>query len=195
MAHQMITERTNNLPPAQALDQAAQVAAARPPQHWDTDSDTIAQRLDAPLATVREALARHTRTWNQDPRQAADRILFRSTDVRRRLETAARATRWTEVVNQIDPRLTNQPDWPALARTIQQAHEAGYDAEKAVRLLARPDQASHRPAAELRALIAATLDLTQEPPGRRANASGSRRRDTTRAINQTRRPTPSTPRR
>ena len=166
MAHQMITERTNNLPPAEALNQAAQVAAARPPQHWDTDSEIIAQRLDTPLATVRETLARHTRTWNQDPQQAADKILFRSTDVRRRLEAANRADRWAEVVNQVDPRLTSQPEWPALARTIQQAHEAGYDAEKAVRLLARPAQASHRPAAELRARLTTTLDLADEHTSR-----------------------------
>ncbi len=193
MAHVMIDERTTNLPEGQAADHAAQIVAARPPQHWDTDTEMIADRLQTPVDTVRDALARHTRTWNQDPRQAATRIMFTSTDVRRRLEAANRANRWTEIVNNVDPRLTSQPEWPALARTIQQAHEAGYDAEKAVRLLARPDQASPRPAAELRARIAATLNLTEEP-GRPASPTGTRNRDT-RTITGTRRPAPSAARR
>nr|WP_300144448.1 MobF family relaxase [Propionicimonas sp.] len=160
MADAMISERLTNLPITQAMDEASQVAAARPPQHWDSDTDTIAGRLGVPAPTVREAFACHVRTWNQDPRHAATQILYRSTDVRRRLEAAAHASRWTQLVNTVDPRLTRQPDWPALEHTLQQAYENGYDVDQAVRLLATPEKASSWPAADFRARFTTTLSLT-----------------------------------
>lgn len=106
IAPAMINERINNLPEPTAVDQATQIAAARPARYWDTDTETIAVELDVPHQTVREALARNVRTWNQDPRQAASQIQFRSTEVRRRLEAAAKTSRWTQLANTTDPRLT-----------------------------------------------------------------------------------------
>ncbi len=187
MAHTMITERLTNLPNWQAIDQATQIIATRPPTAWATDSQNIAEQSGMPYETVREALARNVRTWNQDPRAAAATILAASTDVRRRIEAADHANRWADIVNHIDPRLTTQPDWPALARAIQQAHDTGYDAEKAVQMLARPGQESPRPAAELRMRIVKTLHLDQESirpgtasaqPRDRAAKDAGRRRQT-----------------
>ncbi len=162
MAHTMIDERLAILTEWEAIDQAAQIIAARPPNSWDADSQQISERLSVPFSTVREALARHARVWNTDPRVAAAQTLFNTASVRRRLEAANRNNRWAEAANNADPRLTSQPDWPALARTIQQIHEAGYDAEKAVSLLARPNQASTRPAADLRARLVSNLHLAEQ---------------------------------
>ena len=162
LAQIMITERTSNLTETAAIDQATQIAASRPARHWDADSDHIAEQLDIPHRTVREALARKVRIWNQDPRQAARQIQFRSTEVRRRMEAAAMGSRWTQLANTTDPRLTRQPDWPALERTIQYAHDLGYDVETAVRMLATPDQASRTPARDLRTRLTRTLSLNNE---------------------------------
>lgn len=88
MAHTMITDRITHLPHGQAIDHATHIVAARPPHAWDPDSQLIADLLDQPVATIREALARHTRTWNHDPRQAAAQILSVSTEVHRRPDAA-----------------------------------------------------------------------------------------------------------
>lgn len=141
---------------------------------------------------MREALARHTRTWNIDPRGAASQHLHQTTSVRRRLEAANRNNRWADAVNQIDPRLTNQPDWPALARTIQQVHETGYDAQKAIKLLARPDQPSTQPAADLRTRLIVTLHLADEHTKQTAAAT-NRRIQVPKPVRQTRQVEPSTP--
>ncbi len=182
MAHTMISERLTNLPDWQAIDHATQIVAARPPTEWDADSQHIAEHTDLAYETVREALTRNARTWNQDPRAATARILASSGDVRRRIEAADHATRWKEVVDHIDPRLTAQPDWPALARAIQQTHEAGYDAEKAVRLLAQPGQRHPRPAAELRTRLVTTLHLNDQSTRPAVASTQPRDRSVTNAV-------------
>jgi len=193
MAHTMINERIANLTEWEALDQTTQIVAARPPRAWDADSQQIAERLNVPFSTVREALARHVRTWNIDPRGAASQHLHQTTSVRHRLEAANRNNRWADAVNQTDPRLTNQPDWPALARTIQQVHEAGYDAEKAVKLLARPDQPSTRPAADLRTRLIVTLHLTDEHTEQTAALPADRRIQAPKPVPRTRQVEPIRP--
>ena len=192
MAHVMVGERLTNLPSWQAIDQATQIIAARPPAEWDTDSQHIAEHADVPYETVREALARHVRSWNHNPRGAAAKTLASSSDVRRRIEAADHANRWKDVVDEIDPRLTAQPDWPLLARAIQQTHEAGYDTEKAVRLLARPGQESPRPAAELRTLLVTTLHLDDSSVTPATTSGQPRGRAATNAM-RGRQPAPNAP--
>jgi DNA primase len=56
LAKRLVTERLANLPPAQALLEAAHVVAARPSGHWDQDSSAISARLGVPMPQVRHTL-------------------------------------------------------------------------------------------------------------------------------------------
>jgi hypothetical protein len=67
----------------------------------------------------------------------------------------------------IDPRLPQQQDWPALARTMQHLHEHGHDVETLARTSAAEEPlARNRPAQDLRyrlAVIGPPLPRTTKP--------------------------------
>jgi DNA primase len=88
LAEQLIDERLNNLPPADALLEATRVVAARPSRHWDQDSTAISTRLDVPTVQVRHALHTFVNDWNTDPRQAAQQPLQALGEVKRRISKA-----------------------------------------------------------------------------------------------------------
>ena len=153
LARLMIDERIANLPVPHALDEAARITAARPADQWDADSQHVTDQLLLPHQDVRERLAKHAQNWNRSPREAASDALVHDTEVRRRIQAASQLTRWSRLAMQVDPRLTSQPDWPALEAAMQRAHEAGHDVEQAVRQLATPTKVSGNPATELRARL------------------------------------------
>jgi DNA primase catalytic core len=88
LAEQLIDERLKNLPPAQALLEAARVVAARRSRHWDQGSTAISSRLDVPRVQVRHALRTLVNQWNTDPRHAAQQPLQAIGEVKRRISTA-----------------------------------------------------------------------------------------------------------
>jgi DNA primase catalytic core len=88
LAEQLIDERLANLPPADALLEAARVVAARPSRHWDEGSTAISSRLGVPRVQVRNALHILVNEWNTDPRQAAQQPLQALGEVKRRTSTA-----------------------------------------------------------------------------------------------------------
>ncbi len=159
MATTMINERIANLPTPRALDEIGRIVAALPADQWDDLTASAATRLDVPEADLRRHLLWHAQAWNRDPLRAAADALASGTDVRTRLRAAATQTRWRQLANRIDPRLTQQPDWPALEASMQRAHQQGHDVEQAVRLLSALDEGSSRPAADLRARLTASFDL------------------------------------
>jgi DNA primase len=89
LADRLLNERLNNLPPAQALVEAARVVAARPPRHWNQDSSVISTRLDVPMAQVRHTLLTFVKDWNTDPRRAAQQSLQAVSDLKRRISAVA----------------------------------------------------------------------------------------------------------
>jgi hypothetical protein len=75
--------------PPQALLEAARVAAARSPGHWNQDSSVISTRLDVPMAQVRHTLLTFVKDWNTDPRRAAQQSLQAVSDLKRRISAVA----------------------------------------------------------------------------------------------------------
>lgn len=64
---------------------------------------------------------------------------------------------WTALAEDLDPRLTREPDWRAAVWVLDEAKAAGFDVEKLARELVADDPLSVRPAQDLRYRIAAAL--------------------------------------
>ena len=155
-------ERLANLPPAQAIPQAAQVVAARPSARWAAGTDRISSRLQASMATVRRDLQRAVTEWNHDPRSAAQKPLRNITEVRARLaaaSTRAPQERWAPLAAGLDARLVRQGDWPALAALMQDAHCQGHDVSAAARTLVAEAPLGELPAQDLRYRLVVRLDV------------------------------------
>ena len=72
--------------------------------------------------------------------------------------------RWAALASQIDPRLTSQADWPALAAMMQLAHRDGHDVPATVRRLIEQEPLADQPAQDLRYRLVAALPLDVAPP-------------------------------
>jgi DNA primase len=88
LAERLLDERLTNLPPDQALREAARVIAARPAHHWEQDSSAISTRLGVPMAQVRHTLLTLIKEWNTDPRRAAQQPLQTIGKVKHSVSTA-----------------------------------------------------------------------------------------------------------
>jgi DNA primase catalytic core len=91
LADRLLEERLANLPPAQALLEAARVVAARPARHWEQGSSAISLRLRIPMPQVRHALLRFVKDWNTDPRRAAQQPLQAIGEVKHRISTGVKS--------------------------------------------------------------------------------------------------------
>jgi DNA primase len=89
LAERLLDERLVNLPPAEALLEAAWVVAARPARHWEYDSNAISTRLGVLMAQVRHTLLPLVKQWNTDPRRAAQQPLQTIGEAKHRTSTAA----------------------------------------------------------------------------------------------------------
>jgi DNA primase catalytic core len=88
LAERLLHERLANLPPAEALLEAARVVAARPTRHWDQDSSAISLHLGVPMAQVRHTLLTLVKHWNTDPHRAPQQPLQTIGEVKHRISTA-----------------------------------------------------------------------------------------------------------
>ena len=133
------------------------------------------QQLGQRLYVGDEVAARFLRdavqAWDADPRKVAAAKCGRQHRVRARLEAAAElppAQRWAALAHELDPRLVDEPDWPATAAMLQQAHEAGHDIPAATRAMVTETPLGSSPARDLRYRITATFDPTasnnESPP-------------------------------
>ena len=75
----------------------------------------------------------------------------------------ATEARWRELADSIDPRLSRDPDWPALAATLTALYDNGHDINESLPRLAAAPRPEHRPALELqyRLLAEARLPLPE----------------------------------
>uniref|UniRef100_UPI00137B49B5 hypothetical protein n=1 Tax=Ornithinimicrobium cerasi TaxID=2248773 RepID=UPI00137B49B5 len=109
-------------------------------------------------ATTRRALHQAVHAWHDDPHAVATQQLDTTRAVRARLEAAARQTpeqRWAPTADRLDPRLTGQEDWPALAHVMQKLHDQGHDVENLARSSVTDEPlVSSRPAQALRYRLA-----------------------------------------
>ena len=104
-------------------------------------------------------------TWDADPRKVAAGKAAAAGVVRARLEAAAElppAQRWAALAYELDARLVDEPDWPATATMLQQAHEAGHDIPAATRAMVTEAPLGGSPARDLRYRIVASLDVTTD---------------------------------
>ena len=162
LAEVLVEERLTNLPPAQAIPEAARIVAARPSARWAADTDQISSRLPASLATVRRDLQTAVTEWNRDPRKAAQKPLQNITEVRARLAAASTRPpyeRWASLAAELDPRLVRQGDWAALASLMQDAHSQGHNVATAARTLVAEEPLGELPAQDLRYRLVARLDV------------------------------------
>jgi DNA primase catalytic core len=162
LAEVLVEERLANLPPAQAIPEAAQIVAARPSARWAANADRISSRLQASMATVQRDLQTAVAEWNRDPRVAAQKPLQNITEVRARLAAASSRPpqeRWASLAAELDPRLVRQGDWPALAALMQDAHCQGHDVATATRTLVAEEPLGELPAQDLRYRLVARLDV------------------------------------
>lgn len=92
LAQQLIDERFAHLPPADAALDAVPIVAAQPSVRWEAGVQDIANRLAIPPDVIRGALADHVRTWNQDPRCAAQMQLPAIRETKARIVRAEAAS-------------------------------------------------------------------------------------------------------
>jgi len=162
----VLQERLANLTGDAALTQAAQVAAARPAQAWETAATTVAARLGVSVRDTHARLFSAVEAWNRDPRKAAAARLAAVQQVRDRMVAADRQNpddRWVEVARHIDPRLPSEGDWPALAAIMALAHRDGHDVAVIARQLVSAEPLSHHPAQDLRYRLVAALPVDVGP--------------------------------
>ncbi len=158
LAEALLQERLTNLAVDEALESAARVLATADPSSWDRTCTEIADRLGTDEATTRRALYLAVRAWHDNPRAVTTQQLEATRDVRARIEATAQAPeqRWAPIADRLDPRLTAQDDWPALARTMQDLHDEGQDVESLARASITDEPlVSSRPAQSLRYRLAA----------------------------------------
>ena len=144
-------ERLTNLPARVAFEAAIRVIAARPPSAWAISTTEAACYANVGLETAAMHFRAAVTEWNRDPARTAAGQLGDIAAVRARLEAGRDPSqRWRALADQIDPRLTNEGDWPALAETIQKAADSGHDVPALVRGLVDDSPLGTMPAQELR---------------------------------------------
>ena len=159
----LLTERLDHLAPEAARRAAAKVIAARPPSAWDAGASRISARLRLSEMQTRRDLRDAVKDWITDPRPTAAEQLADSSQVHARLQAAAVQTpaeRWATLASELDPRLFTQPDWPATAAILQDAHDQGHDVTAATRALVSERPLSDQPARDLRYRLVSSLDVT-----------------------------------
>jgi DNA primase catalytic core len=147
----VIDERRANLPARAAFEAATRVIAARPPSTWATTTIEAAGHAGIGLETAAKHLRAAVTEWNRDPAHAAAGHLGETAEVRARLEAQQDPSqRWRALADEIDPRLTTQGDWPALAQMLQVADAAGHDVTELTRRLVADSPLREMPAQDLR---------------------------------------------
>jgi len=164
----LLEERLTNLSGDPALEAAAKVLAAQPASTWDAGSQRIAERLGTSTTRARQSLRTAVRTWDRDPRRAAQAQVAAIRAVRARMEAErqlAPAQRWEATAHQIDPRLVGQSDWPALAAVMQHAHDDGQDVATLTRALVHEEPLGDLPAQDLRYRLVTRVqpDMSTDP--------------------------------
>ncbi|MBN9619280.1 MAG: toprim domain-containing protein, partial [Actinobacteria bacterium] len=121
---------------------ACEIIAALPPDQWAPHTTRLMQRTSSHIDTVVETLLDAHDQWLSDPSDYAARHSARKLP---EAITPPPTARWAQLAERINPRLTWDPSWPALARAIDRAAAAGVDVQTELPALAqrRPLPSDH----------------------------------------------------
>ena len=172
LARDLIEERLANLHQTAGMTAAAAVTAASPPATWAGHLAYIAERLGADPDDVADHLRTAVTDWNRDPAAVAAGHTSVA-DVRARLEMVRNdpTRRWAAHARDLDPRLTSEADWPALALMMQNAEDAGHDIATITTQLVADTPLAAMPAQDLRYRLAGALPAPQAEEPQPASAS------------------------
>ena len=85
---------------------------------------SLSQQLGLDPTQLTEQLLGRVQTWNDDPAgEAANALARRAQQSDHHPQTPAAA--WIALADQVDPRLTSEPDWPALVNMLDSLHHGG----------------------------------------------------------------------
>jgi len=168
LAQDLVDERLNHLPAAQALPAALAVVAAGDAQHWTQRTTNIAGRLHLPADVALTGLISHITAWDRDRYTTAAAHLGTSHHTRTRLTAVAQMPpeeRWAPFARQINRGLVLGHSWSPLADAIDQADRHGIDIHTLLPALANshpldPD----RPANDLRSRLVTNTDMPIDAP-------------------------------
>jgi len=173
LADTLIAERHAHLPTGQALAATAQITAARPAQRWVQAARNITAAAPpahtdayADAETFDQQLLARIRAWHTDPRAAADQAAHEVTEVRARIEAAVAQTpqqQWAALADQVDRRITAEPDWFITAQMLQLAHEQGHDVNALTRMAIQQRPLGNHPGQDLRYALVPYLDVPDTP--------------------------------
>ena len=131
--------------------------------------------------------------WNRDPHKAAQTQLAGVRDVKARLESLAQQAleqqapaqqapveRWLPLGRELDPRLPEEGDWPALAAVLHQGHLDGHDVAALARRLVAQEPLGQLPAQDLCYRLVTSLpagpEQYEQPPTRTARSGAEQQR-------------------
>lgn len=199
LAEELLRQKGLNPDTDAAIREAVHVIAARPPHEWNRATQALSSHTGVTQASIRAHLLVAIRCWTNDPRSAARAQLDDSGAARGRLTTATEQLperRCTPLVFEVHPRTPREPNWPAQAAILDQAH--GHDGDTLLHPVADQKQPKATPGQELphRLAIALQEGIThhlapsEEPAPATAQAGSTKaRRETPRRHNLVEAPT------
>lgn len=125
----------------------------------------MSDRLDVSEHDALRSLRDAIWAWDANPRRAAQAGLDNVIAIHNRRRKAAEKNpveRWAPLAAELDPRLLDQPDWPATARILQEAHEHGHDVAGTICALIDEASLDDQPAQDLRYRVASRLNMQVE---------------------------------
>jgi len=161
----LLEERVTNMEPAAALLEAVEFLAARRPEAWETGVQLLGERLYVGDQVAARFLRDAVQSWDADARKVVADKAARGGAIRARLEAKAQlppTRRWAALAAELDTRLVDEPDWPATATVLQQAHQAGHDVTATARGTVAQTPLGGSPARDLRYRIVAGLGITPD---------------------------------
>ncbi len=147
---------------ADTVDLAVALIAAQPPQAWPAQASLAGQRLGIDATQLTHQLVAQVQTWNSDPAGAAASAI----DEFAQRPTAPQApppAPWVSLADRVDPRLTSEPDWLALAHMLTAVQDNGADPVRLVHQAMAEGPLGNMPAQDLRYRLVALHQLPATP--------------------------------
>ena len=147
---------------ADTVDLAVALIAAQPPQAWPAQASLASQRLGIDATQLTHQLVAQVQTWNSDPARAAANAIAEFAQ-RPTATQAPPPPPWVSLADRVDPRLTSEPDWPALAHMLTAIHDNGADPVRLVHQAMAEGPLDNMPAQDLRYRLVALHQLPATP--------------------------------